>query len=110
MNTSNKSKNRQTEDKKMTHTQLLQKIESLGYKGFKESYERQCEDINYAKMSFEERLYQLLDAQELFLKNIFCKINGSFKSNHSFRTNGSGGTCQKWAFRRTKPAIPPNAG
>jgi len=32
----------------MTHTQLLQKIEILGYKGMKESYERQCRDfINY---------------------------------------------------------------
>ena len=59
----------------MTHTQLLQKIEGLGYKGMKESYERQCEDINYTKMSFEERLYQLLDAQELFLKNKRIAMN-----------------------------------
>lgn len=59
----------------MTHAQLLQKIEILGYKGMKESYERQCEDINYAKMSFEERLYQLLDTQELFLKNRRIAMN-----------------------------------
>ena len=59
----------------MTHTQLSQKIEALGYKGFKESYERQCEDINYAKMSFEERLYQLLDAQDIFLKNKRISMN-----------------------------------
>lgn len=52
----------------MTHSQLLEKIDTLGYKGLKESYERQCEDINYSKMSFEERLYQLLDAQDIFLK------------------------------------------
>ena len=59
----------------MTHTQLLQKIESLGYRGLRDSYERQCEDIDYAKMSFEERLYQLLDAQELFLKNKRIAMN-----------------------------------
>ncbi len=59
----------------MTHTQLLQKIDNLGYKGMKESYQRQCEDIDYTKMSFEERLHQLLDAQELFLKNKRITMN-----------------------------------
>ena len=59
----------------MTHSQLLENIEILGYKGFKESYKRQCDDINYAKMSFEERLYQLLDAQDLFLKNKRIAMN-----------------------------------
>jgi len=59
----------------MTHSQLQEKIEGLGYKGFKDSYERQCEDINYTKMSFEERLYQLLDAQEIFLKNKRITMN-----------------------------------
>ncbi|QOY52491.1 IS21-like element helper ATPase IstB [Candidatus Sulfurimonas baltica] len=59
----------------MTHSQLQEKIEDLGYKGLKESYERQCEDINYTKMSFEERLYQLLDAQDLFLKNKKITMN-----------------------------------
>jgi len=59
----------------MTHSQLQEKIEVLGYKGLKEAYERQCEDINYAKMSFEERLYQLLDAQDLFLKNKRITMN-----------------------------------
>jgi DNA replication protein DnaC len=59
----------------MTHTQLQEKIETLGYKGLKEAYERQSEDVNYATMSFEERLYQLLDAQELFLKNKRISMN-----------------------------------
>jgi DNA replication protein DnaC len=74
MNTNKKAK---TRIKKMTHAQLLEKIDTLGYKGLKESYERQCEDINYAKMSFEERLYQLLDAQDLFLKNKRIAMNHS---------------------------------
>jgi DNA replication protein DnaC len=53
----------------VTYIQLQDKIDRLGYKGFKEAYLRQCEDIAYAKMSFEERLYQMLDAQEIFLTN-----------------------------------------
>jgi len=53
----------------MTTNQLIEKMQELGYKGFKEAYERQCEDVTYTTMSFEERLFQLLDAQELFLKN-----------------------------------------
>jgi len=53
----------------MTHSQLEEKINILGYKGFLESYKMQSEDISYSKMSFEERLYSLLDAQEIFLKN-----------------------------------------
>ena len=53
----------------MTHAQLTEKINLLGYQGFKEAYQRQSEDIAYTTMSFEERVYQLLDAQEIFLKN-----------------------------------------
>lgn len=53
----------------MTHAQLTEKITHLGYQGFKEVYQRQCEKVSYSSMSFEERLYQLLDAQEIFLKN-----------------------------------------
>ena len=59
----------------MTHIQLQQKIEELGYKGFKEAYVRQTEDINYSEMGFEERLYQLLEAQALFMKNKRITMN-----------------------------------
>ena len=59
----------------MTHAQLIEKINILGYQGFKEVYQRQSEDISYTKMSFEERLYQLLDAQEIFLKNKRITMN-----------------------------------
>lgn len=59
----------------MTHSQLVQKIDGLGYRGFKDAYARQCEDINYATMSFEERLYQLLEAQDIFLKNKRIAMN-----------------------------------
>lgn len=59
----------------MTHTQLTEKINLLGYQGFKEAYQRQSEDTAYSTMSFEERVYQLLDAQEIFLKNKRITMN-----------------------------------
>ena len=59
----------------MTHVQLTEKINLLGYQGFKEAYQRQSEDIAYGSMSFEERVYQLLDAQEIFLKNKRITMN-----------------------------------
>jgi DNA replication protein DnaC len=59
----------------MTLTQLQNKIHDLGYHGFKEAYIHQCEDIAYSSMSFEERLYQLLDAQDIFLKNKRITMN-----------------------------------
>ena len=59
----------------MTYAQLTEKINLLGYQGFKEAYQRQSEDISYTKMSFEERVYQLLDAQEIFLKNKRITMN-----------------------------------
>lgn len=59
----------------MNHTTILNLINELGYKGFKEAYTRQMEDINYHSLSFEERLYQLLDAQSLFLSNKRTAMN-----------------------------------
>ncbi len=53
----------------MTHTTIINKLNELGYKGFKETYMHQIEDVNYDKLSFEDRLYQLLDAQDIFLRN-----------------------------------------
>lgn len=59
----------------MTHTQVIEKINQLSYTGLKEAYVRQSEEIAYAAMSFEERLYQLLDAQDIFLKNKRINMN-----------------------------------
>ncbi len=59
----------------MTHSQLTDKINQLGYKGLRDAYQRQSEDVSYSSMSFEERLYQLLDAQEIFLKNKRITMN-----------------------------------
>ena len=59
----------------MTQTQLTDKINQLGYQGLKEAYQRQSEDVAYASMSFEKRLFQLLDAQEIFLKNKRITMN-----------------------------------
>jgi len=59
----------------MNHTTILNLITELGYKGLKEAYTRQMEDINYHTLSFEERLYQLLDAQALFLNSKRIQMN-----------------------------------
>ena len=53
----------------MQHSQLIEKITQLGFQGFKEAYMRQMEDISYDALGFQDRLYQLLDAQSIFLKN-----------------------------------------
>jgi DNA replication protein DnaC len=62
---------------KMDHTIIINKLNELSYKGFKEAYMHQIEDVNYDTLSFEDRLYQLLDAQDVFLKN--KRINMAFK-------------------------------
>ena len=59
----------------MNHTTVINKITDLGYKGFKEAYLRQIEDINYHDLSFEDRLYQLLEAQDIFLNNKRTAMN-----------------------------------
>jgi DNA replication protein DnaC len=53
----------------MTQTTVINKINDLKYKGFKEAYLRQIEDVNYNQLTFEERLHNLLEAQEIFLQN-----------------------------------------
>ena len=53
----------------MDHTTIINKLNDLSYKGFKETYIHQIEDIHYDTLSFEDRLFQLLDAQDMFLKN-----------------------------------------
>ncbi len=61
----------------MNHTTVINKLNELGYKGFKESYMHQIEDVSYDALSFEDRLYQLLDAQDIFVKN--KRIQMAFK-------------------------------
>jgi len=61
----------------MEHINIINKLDELSYKGFKEAYLHQIEDINYDSVSFEDRLFQLLDAQDIFLKN--KRIQMAFK-------------------------------
>jgi len=53
----------------MNQTTVINKVNDLNYQGLKEAYLRQIEDVNYHQLSFEERLYNLLEAQETFLHN-----------------------------------------
>jgi len=48
----------------MTLSSLLQQLDILGFTGFKAALQRQSEDANYAQLPFEERLYQLLEAEQ----------------------------------------------
>ena len=53
----------------MNQTTVIDKINDLNYQGLKEAYLRQTEDVNYSRLSFDERLYNLLEAQEIFMHN-----------------------------------------
>ena len=48
----------------MTLSTLTQQLDTLGFSGFKAALLRQSEDANYTRLSFEERLYQLLEAEQ----------------------------------------------
>jgi len=53
----------------MNSTTVINKMNDLDFKGLKEAYLRQLEDVNYHSLTFEDRLYNLLDAQYIFLLN-----------------------------------------
>jgi DNA replication protein DnaC len=53
----------------MNSTTVINKINDLDFTGLKEAYLRQLEDVNYHNLTFEDRLYNLLDAQYIFLQN-----------------------------------------
>jgi len=53
----------------MNTTTVINKINDLDFKGLKEAYLRQLEDVNYHSLTFEDRLYNLLDAQYIFFQN-----------------------------------------
>lgn len=59
----------------MTQTTVINKINDLKYKGFKEAYLRQIEDVNYHNLTFEDRLYNLLDSEYVFLQNKRIAMN-----------------------------------
>jgi len=48
----------------MTTATLTQQLDILGFSGFKSALIRQSEDPNYAELPFEERIYQLLEAEK----------------------------------------------
>jgi len=48
----------------MTLSTLIQQLDTLGFGGFKAALQRQSEDTNYIQLPFEERLYQLLEAEQ----------------------------------------------
>jgi DNA replication protein DnaC len=59
----------------MNQTTIINKINDLNYIGLKEAYLRQIEDVNYNQLSFDERFYNLLEAQEIHLHNRRIQTN-----------------------------------
>jgi DNA replication protein DnaC len=59
----------------MNQTTILNKINDLNYQGLKDAYLRQIEDTSFNQLSFDERLYNLLEAQDIFLHNKRIKTN-----------------------------------
>ena len=59
----------------MNQTTILNKINDLNYQGLKDAYIRQIEDVNYQKLSFDERLYNLLETQEVSIHNKRIQTN-----------------------------------
>ena len=48
----------------MTLSSLILQLDALGFTGFKSALQRQSDDANYARLPFEERLHQLLEAEQ----------------------------------------------
>jgi len=53
----------------MTTATINTRLDNLGLTGFKAALLRQSEDANYAQLTFEERLYQLLEAESVERNN-----------------------------------------
>src|SRR5574344_1274096 len=65
----------------MNQTTIINKINDLRYDGLKQAYLRQIEDISYNKLNFEERLYNLLESQKIFIHNKKISINLKLSKN-----------------------------
>ncbi len=59
----------------MNQETVTNKMSELKLEGFKTAYLRQIEDRNYDKLSFNEKLYNLLEAQEIHQHNRRIKLN-----------------------------------
>jgi len=59
----------------MNQETIINKINQLKLEGFKIAYLRQIEDRNYDKLSFNEKLYNLLEAQEIHQHNKKIQMN-----------------------------------
>jgi DNA replication protein DnaC len=59
----------------MNQETVIDKINHLKLEGFKTAYLRQIEDRNYDKLSYNEKLYNLLEAQEIFQSNRRIQLN-----------------------------------
>ena len=63
----------------MNQSTIIDKISDLKYHGMKDAYKRQIEDVHVNKLSFDERLYSLLESQEVHLHN--KRIHANLKAS-----------------------------
>ena len=47
----------------MTQATIIEQLTTLGFTGCKHALEKQMEEVNYSKLTFEERLYQILEKE-----------------------------------------------
>jgi DNA replication protein DnaC len=47
----------------MTQAAIIEQLTTLGFTGCKHALEKQMEEVNYSKLTFEERLYQILEKE-----------------------------------------------
>ena len=59
----------------MNQETVTNKMSELKLEGFKTAFLRQIEDRNYDKLSFNEKLYNLLEAQEIHQQNKKIQMN-----------------------------------
>ena len=59
----------------MNQETLVNKMSELKLEGFKTAYLRQVEDRNYDRLSFNEKLYNLLESQDIFQHNRKIQMN-----------------------------------
>ena len=52
----------------MDSTTVINKINDLDFKGFKEAYIRQLENVNYHSLTFEDRVYNHTSLHKYFIK------------------------------------------
>ncbi len=72
----------------MNQETIINKMSELKLEGFKTAYLRQIENRNYDKLSFNEKLYNLLESQDTFQHNRKIQMNFKMSKIKDKKTRG----------------------